>query len=518
MEGVNQIIVEEETMEKIIEISLNDIQPHAGNRRVGGFDQEKLDRLADSIRTVGVQQPAVVRLTDHDGKYELVAGQRRWMAAGIAGLDTLPCVVRDLDDLEVLKIQMIENLQREDIHPLDEADGYRRLREKAGYDAEFIALEIGRSISYIYQRLRLLELVPKARKEFVSGNIVTGHAILLARLQPKQQDEALEYCRRWKGGTSVRDLDQWIRSNILMELKEAAFKKDDPDLVPDAGTCVECPKRTGFEPALFPDIKERDVCTDPACFNNKLDVLVERRRNELVDSETTFLMVSDVWVCYNEEQGLKKRIPGIYLKENWEECKKKDEGSIRCLIAAGPGRGRVTWGRKRTSSAGLEKSPEEKKKAREEKKELRLLQDARRETWRRTFTEMKNDDLHLDPTESITEAIMRRMACVFYGRIWNNHQQALCELEGWERPPKENYKNTWDRPGWEVVGEGHIKTMEASDLIVFLIKCAFIGDVEIDEYNKGKKRELLDLARDQGVDEKAIIKEMRAAKKKGGGK
>ncbi len=98
-------------MEKVIEISLNDIQPHPGNRSVGGFNQERLDQLADSIRTVGVQQPAVVRLTGDDGKYELVAGQRRWMAAEIAGLDTLPCVVRDLDDVEVLKIQMIENLR-----------------------------------------------------------------------------------------------------------------------------------------------------------------------------------------------------------------------------------------------------------------------------------------------------------------------------------------------------------------------------------------------------------------------
>jgi len=378
---------------QVQEIRLDQIQPHPGNRTVGGFNQEKLEQLADSIRTVGVQQPAVIRQIEDDGKYELVAGERRWRAAKIAGLQTLPCVIRDLDDIEVLKIQTIENLQREDIHPLDEADGYQRLREKAGYDVELLAKDVGRSVSYIYQRLKLLELIPEARKEFVDGIIAAGHAILIARLQPKQQNEALEYCQRWNGETvSVRDLDQWIHSQILMELNKAAFKKDDSDLVTAAGSCVECPKRTGYTPALFPDISNKDLCTDPVCFNGKLDTLVEQRRQELKEKKEKFLEVCD---SYGSD-----RPKGILEPWAWGECRKKDEGSVRCLVAAGHDRGRLTWGRKMVSSGGrVELSPEEKKKAREEKKQLRLRQEARKEVWRRTIGKIKATEIKKEITK-----------------------------------------------------------------------------------------------------------------------
>jgi ParB family chromosome partitioning protein len=150
--------------EAIQQIPLDQVVPHPGNRKVGGFDKEKLEQLAESIRAVGVQQPAVVRKAAENGKYELVAGERRWRAARLAGLEALPCVVRELDDVAVLKIQTIENLQREDVHPLDEAEGYARLIKLAKYDVETIAHELGKSISYVYQRLKLRDLAPAAPK------------------------------------------------------------------------------------------------------------------------------------------------------------------------------------------------------------------------------------------------------------------------------------------------------------------------------------------------------------------
>ena len=154
--------------------------------------QETLQELADSIKAAGVLQPAVVRKRDVGfNAYELVAGERRWRAARLAGLETLPCVVRDLDDLTVLKIQTIENLQREDIHPLDEADGYARLIQRAGYDVEHLAQEVGRSASYVYQRLKLKDLIPEARKRFIEGAIQAGHAILMARLQPPEHGQSV---------------------------------------------------------------------------------------------------------------------------------------------------------------------------------------------------------------------------------------------------------------------------------------------------------------------------------------
>ena len=135
-------------MKEIQEIALERLYPSEGNRRIGGFDEQKLQQLADSIKAVGVQQPAVVRLgrkaAESVGRavgvkveatelrYEIVAGERRWKAATLAGLATLPCVIRELDDVTVIKIQTIENLQREDIHPLDEDLQLRQSRAAPG--------------------------------------------------------------------------------------------------------------------------------------------------------------------------------------------------------------------------------------------------------------------------------------------------------------------------------------------------------------------------------------------------
>ena len=110
-------------LEQVQLIPLEGITPNPDNRRVGGFDPVKLQQLADSIKDVGVQQPIIVRKHLGNGGYELVAGERRWRAAKLAGLSQIPAIVRELDDLQVLKIATIENLQREDVHPLDEADG-----------------------------------------------------------------------------------------------------------------------------------------------------------------------------------------------------------------------------------------------------------------------------------------------------------------------------------------------------------------------------------------------------------
>ena len=345
--------------ETIVQIPLEQIAPHPDNRRVGGFDEGLLAQLAESIKAVGVQQPAVVRPRAATGpdapEYELVAGERRWRASRLAGLTTLPCVVRELDDATALRIQIIENLQRQDVHPLDEANGYQRLLAAGGYDVEAIAQEVGRSASYVYQRLKLQDLIPEARKFLVDGMFTAGHAILIARLAPDQQKEALEEAIENYPETHVvpvRELDEWIHRTILMELGKAAFKKDDAELLPAAGACTACPKRTGYQPALFADVSKRDYCTDPECFNAKLDALVERRKAELEGTE--HLLAAD---GYSQEKA------GILPQYGWEEAKKSDEGSVRVLIADGPGRGRLTWGMKLPIGGSYQASPEEKRAA-----------------------------------------------------------------------------------------------------------------------------------------------------------
>ncbi len=485
--------------EQILEIPLTQITSHPDNRRVGGFDQEKLEQLAGSIRAVGVQQPAVVRQAGANGRYEIVAGERRFRAAGIAGLEALPCVVRDLDDISVLKIQTIENMQREDVHPLDEAEGYHRLIEKAGYDVEVLAEEVGKSISYVYQRLKLRELMPAAAEAMIEGKITAGHGILIARLQPGQQKEALEYCAPdWRDQVpAVRDLDEWIHSNILMLLSKASFKKDDAELLAEAGPCTTCEKRTGYIPALFPEIKDSDHCTDPDCFNGKLDALVWLRREALKMGGEKFLEISD---------GYSSNLPkGVLPSYEWEECRKKDEGAQRCLVVAGPARGRLTWGKK-SDRYHYEPTPKEKEAQRKEKEEGRIRSHVQGRIWDETIDKIRADLSDNEPSADVLRLIVGR----FFDRLYEEDQRLLCKLEKWERPPKENYENAWDRPGWSAVVNERIGDLDSSELYLLLVKCALIENIKIDHWNyQEEKDELRITASSLGIDLKKIEEEIR---------
>jgi len=481
--------------EQIQQIPLDDLTPSPGNRRVGGFDPEKLKQLSDSIQTVGVQQPIVVR-PNGQSKYEIVAGERRWKAARIAGLLDIPAVIRDLDDVTVLKIQTIENLQREDIHPLDEADGYARLIEKAGYDVELVAQEVGRSASYVYQRLKLQDLAPKARDMLVEGAITAGHAILIARLQPKQQEELAKWIKdqsRWNT-VSVRDLDDWIHRTILLDLSKAAFKKDDPDLDSHAGPCTTCPKRTGYQPALFADVcnnGKKDYCTDPPCFESKLAALVQRRRMELEDSGEKHLEVASGYVDYREEQQLEKR--GIKTGYTWEECKKKDDGAVRCLVVAGDSPGRLTWGRERKQNryGYPEKTPEEKEKAKAEREERKAAVDRRQKAFDQV---LEAADECLDTGEIFLdhEEVLRFLAGHIYNRLWDQHRKKIRKLQEWE------FSGDWDTREQELYEK--LKAMSQRELRLFILKAVLVGSLEYDNYSSSNLVPLIEIGKLFDVD------------------
>lgn len=154
------------------------------------FDAAALKELEQSIREKGVLTPLLAR---PNGKgHELAAGHRRFRAAKAAGLEAVPVVVRDMTDAELLEILVVENSQREDVHPLEEAAGYQALVKSAGYDVARIAARIGRSAEYVYGRLKLLNLIPEAQRLFLAGKFEAGHAVLLARLSPKDQERAID--------------------------------------------------------------------------------------------------------------------------------------------------------------------------------------------------------------------------------------------------------------------------------------------------------------------------------------
>src|SRR5438874_12527000 len=177
--------VEPESGEKIREISLASIHPSPLQPRKE-FAPEALQELVDSIRQHGIIQPLIVRQID--GRHELIAGERRWRAAQEAGLTQVPVIVRAATDLEVLELSLIENLQRTDLNPIEEAQGYARLSSEFGMRQEDIALKVGRSRAAVANAMRLLDLHPQVQAWLAQDLLSVGHAkVLLALKVPEEQ-------------------------------------------------------------------------------------------------------------------------------------------------------------------------------------------------------------------------------------------------------------------------------------------------------------------------------------------
>lgn len=255
------------------------------------YNNDALAELAGSILDVGMLQPLVVRPAAKEGTFEIVAGERRFIAAQGAHLTQVPVNVRELTDEQVLEVQLIENLQREGLHELAEAEGYEALIGM-GHNADELATKFGKSKAYVYGRLKLLALSPAARTAFYDGKLTASVALLLARVPtPALQDEALAAMlggRRggdWGAGDwdaddepmNYRQAAAYLHDEFMLQLKNAPFGTDDADLVPAAGPCTTCPKRTGNQPELFGDIQSADVCTDRACFASKRQAFTEQR-------------------------------------------------------------------------------------------------------------------------------------------------------------------------------------------------------------------------------------------------
>ena len=160
------------------------------------FDSQAIKELADSIRAVGLLQPILVRPTATEGSFEIVAGARRYRAAQFAGIEALPVRVCQLTDAQALEAQIIENLVRAEVHPYEETQGFLALMrlDPARYTAQELAAKTGKSVTFVVARLKLADLIQAAATRLQKDEIAIGHALLLARLTPAQQEEALPHC------------------------------------------------------------------------------------------------------------------------------------------------------------------------------------------------------------------------------------------------------------------------------------------------------------------------------------
>jgi ParB family chromosome partitioning protein len=267
------------------------------------FEDAALKELAASIRSQGVLSPLLVRPLTENG-FEIVAGARRYRAAQMAEISTVPVRIVNLSDAEALAAQLVENLIRAEIHPMEEAEGFARLLalEEPKYSIEQIAARVGKQPSFVASRLKLVDLVPAAVDAFYANEIGVGHAVLLAKLPGDMQQQALSACFKevCNNGAKparillpVRNLQFWIESNVLLVLKDAPFDKRDAQLVPTAGSCADCPKRTGHNKLLFSDDlgKQGDRCTDPGCYQAKVSAQVAKTiaaKPQLVQISTAY--------------------------------------------------------------------------------------------------------------------------------------------------------------------------------------------------------------------------------------
>ena len=232
--------------------------------------EEELRELADSIEAVGMLQPITVRMADEG--YEIVCGHRRYEAAKLAGMEEIPCVVRQLSDAEAYEIMVTENLQRKDIDPFEEAQAFTLLRER-GYDVDTLTAKFGKSKSYVYSRLRLNNLIPELREKYEEGSVDISHCIVLSKLLPGFQKQLVPLYNPKVynlGGQSVNMLKQEIVHRSY-SLKNARF---------DTSACKNCLSNTACD-ALFLDMVDAR-CEDDKCFAEKttaaMMVLFEKAR------------------------------------------------------------------------------------------------------------------------------------------------------------------------------------------------------------------------------------------------
>ena len=218
----------ERSEDRVLYIDINDIRPNSAQPRIN-FDEDKLNELAESIKTNGVIQPLIVR--ERSGGYELVAGERRWRASRRAGLRKVPCIVRNFDDRQNAIVAIIENMQREDLDPIEEAMGLRSMTEKYGFTQEQVSQSLGRSRTYIANSIRLLKL-PQDIQDYISkGQMSAAHGRTIINISDKarQKEIADKIVRNDLSVRATEKLAEKVKDELKPERKKRKKKTDEAD-------------------------------------------------------------------------------------------------------------------------------------------------------------------------------------------------------------------------------------------------------------------------------------------------
>jgi ParB/RepB/Spo0J family partition protein len=338
-------------------------------------DEAKHEELVASIRQHGILTPLVVRQVTQDPNWihEVAAGHRRLRAARVAGVEMVPVVVRAMDDREFAEIMITENLQRVDPDPLDEADAYQEMINSLGYDVATLAAKFGKSETYVRHRLVLTRIVPEVRTALSDGAIELGHAVLLARVDEDRQRELLQSellaphkmrrvvtredivdgetyetdlevdpndASQLDGAVAVTFYPAHTRTSVgdlrramarqLLPLAPVKWDRDDATLVPTAGSCTACPKRTGANPALFEEFDESDDrCADAACYGAKKTAYLEARVQACRSQAPKLVVIS---TSYTRKLKTVAGLPVLKHHVDWAPATAGKRGAVPAVV------------------------------------------------------------------------------------------------------------------------------------------------------------------------------------------
>ena len=314
--------------------------PSRTNRQV--LDDEPLRELAATIKLYGVLQPILVRKLPPErlqdtfesqetrrATHEIIAGERRWRAAHLAGLRRIPVLVKEAEAPAALVMQLIENLHRTDLNPLDEARGIQRLIEDHGYTRESAADAVRKSRTHVYESQRLLALCPEAIAAMRDGTLKRSVALLVAQRPTVALQQ--EFTKRVltggpdNGPMSYRSAADLARRNYMTDLAQAPFALDDAQLCPQAGACTTCEKRTGAAPELW-DKPGTDVCTDTACYAEKRDAHADQVKRQALERGRTVITGEQA----REIMPTENATPAGYLL--LDKARKGDAAPLRTLL------------------------------------------------------------------------------------------------------------------------------------------------------------------------------------------
>lgn len=386
---------------------------------------EGLEELKASIAEHGLLVPLLVRELP-TGNFEILAGARRSRAAKMAGLEEVPCHVRPASDVQAVEVILIENLQRVDVHPLEEADTFRELLDRLNGDMDELSKRLSKPRPFLRKRLALLTLVPEVRKLWLSRRIGIEHAQHIAVLQPKDQKEVASWFKQ--EDLTASKLAESIERVFMLDLKLAPWDMKDADLVKKAGPCATCPKRTTQQKDLFSEFAGGDRCSDATCFRDKAKAFLDRREKDLLAKGEKPRRAYGAWVNSPTKE--------ILQHHEYRVTKKGACANtvplLLCDFKGGLGKvvygciakdgGCKTCGTKRETS-GSDTYQAEQKRQREKAKFEKAYR-------AKILTHV------LEIHRETPERLLRRVVIASFQRLWDNAKQDLCKFLAAEVDPE----------------------------------------------------------------------------------